>query len=485
MKKKPSPSAAAINKARDLFHKGMHRQAEDVYRMILLGDPDDTSAMLDLGLLLAQRGETAEPRELYTKVLAADPRHAGATIALAVTLIEAGERDEALRMADRARTLRPDAKALGRLGVFYSRAGHKDAAAECLQSAIRLAPDDVTSYFALQRLKKLSIGDPLFAGLLRLEKQAAALPAPAPARATLHFTLGNIYIDADLPEKAFHHYAEGNRIKKGVVYFNMEQHERQIEAMLRLFATFPDINGGDESEQPVFIVGMPRSGSTLVDQILASHPEARGMGEVTLFQDSLPDRLQTNPEAATLADLTPEVLGATARKYLALTAPYAGGALRLGNKMLSNFFWLGIIRLALPRAKIIHCTREPLDTALSIWQTMFADNMVPWGYDPEDIGRYYRSYRKMMAHWHNLFPGAIFEANYERLVTAPEAETRRLIDYCGLGWDDRCLKFHETARLVKTASADQVRRPLYTSAAGKGKKYENWLHPLREALEKP
>ena len=198
----------------------------------------------------------------------------------------------------------------------------------------------------------------------------------------------------------------------------------------------------------------------------------------------LPESFQHAPETITAETLTPAVLDGIAAKYLAATERYAGGALRLADKTLSNFLWIGVIRLALPNAKIIHCTRDPVDTAFSIWQMMFSEGLVPWGYDVEDIGCYFRGYNKMMAHWEKVFPGAIYAANYESLVKNQETETRRLIDFIGLPWDARCLKFHETGRIVKTASADQVRRPLYGDSVEKWKKYEKYLAPLLESLAK-
>lgn len=475
---------SAINNARSLHRKGMHKQAEEVYRMILLQDAGNTSALLELGIALAQRGETEEPRELYSKVLALEPRNGDAMMALAIVTLEAGDRAEALRLAAQARQLKPSSQTLGKLGVFYSKTGLKDEALECLKAAVRRDPADVTSYFSLQRLKQLKPGTPEFSSLLALERKAAGL-SPAD-RATLHYTLGNAFLDADEPAKAFPHFAEANRLKKSSAYFNMEQYTRQIDDMIRQFddALVKKLSGkgGSPSERPVFIVGLPRSGSTLVDQIIASHPDARGMGEVRFFQDGIPEFIQRDPGAISPETLAPEVLSGIANKYLAVTERHAAGAQRLADKMLMNFFWIGIIRLALPNAKIIHCTRDLADTAFSIWQLMFSEGLVPWGYDARDIGCYFKGYRKIMAHWNRLFPGRIYEANYESMVAGQEKETRKLVEFCGLPWDDRCLKFYETERTVKTASAGQVRRPIYADSAGKWKKYEAHLGFLLDEI---
>ncbi len=472
---------SAIMNARTLYKKGMHKQAEEVYRLILLQDPDNVAALLDLGLALAQRGEFDEPQALYKKVLALDPRNGNATMALAIATMETGDRDEALRLAGLARDMKPTPQTLGRLGVFYRKAGLKEDAVACLTTALRHDPADIASYFSLQRLNELPPESAEFKNLLLLEKKSGSLPAAD--RATLHFTLGNALLDAGDDENAFRHFAEANRLKKGASYFNATQYTRQIGEMIRAFgSTMNQKPSGNGSVRPVFIVGLPRSGSTLVDQIIASHPEARGIGEVRCLPDSLPESFQRAPETITTETLTPAVLDGIAAKYLAATDRYATGTTRLADKMLSNFLWIGIIRLALPDAKIIHCTRDPADTAFSIWQMMFSEGLVPWGYDAEDIGCYFRGYQKLMAHWEQIFPGAIYEANYESLVKNQETETRKLVEFIGLPWDARCLKFHETGRIVKTASADQVRRPLYGDSVQKWKKYEKYLTPLLESI---
>jgi hypothetical protein len=180
-------------------------------------------------------------------------------------------------------------------------------------------------------------------------------------------------------------------------------------------------------------------------------------------------------------NLSGAALDGIAQKYLALTDGVARGAARLADKMLFNYLWAGVIRLALPGARIIHCTRDPRDIALSLWQLTFPSGM-QWTYDMQDIARYYLAYKKLMAHWNDLFPGEIHEANYESMVAGQEGETRRLLAFCDLPWDSRCLDFHESRRMVKTSSSAQVRRPIYGDSVGKWKKYEKYLAPLLDAL---
>jgi hypothetical protein len=236
-----------------------------------------------------------------------------------------------------------------------------------------------------------------------------------------------------------------------------------------------------------------RSGSTLTDQILSSHPAVKSVGEAEYLAQTIPPYPNAevpghfkpgapNITRAFIDNLSPEVLDDIGRKYLALTAHAAPGAERVIDKMLHNYFWVGLIRLALPGAKIIYTTRDPVDTGLSLWTLLFSAHL-PWAYDQRDIGRYILTCRKIMAHWQKLFPGDIYEANYERMVANQEEETRKLLDFCRLPWDDRCLKFHETKRQVSTSSATQVRQPIYKDSVKRWKKHEAYLRELIETLE--
>jgi hypothetical protein len=237
---------------------------------------------------------------------------------------------------------------------------------------------------------------------------------------------------------------------------------------------------------------MPRSGSTLVDQILSSHESVGSVGEAPFFAKSIPALQGGDLPGLSLSDgnglgrslvlgMSPAVLQGIAQKYQSfVTAAGARGGCVV-DKMLFNYLWVGVIRLALPGAKIIHCTRDPHDIGLSIWQLLFTADM-PWAYDLAEIGRYYKTYQKAMAHWNGIFPGEILEVNYEKMVQDQEGETRRLLEFCELPWDDRCLRFYETKRAVQTASHSQVRKPVYRDSLAKWKKYEKHLAPLVRAL---
>jgi hypothetical protein len=232
-----------------------------------------------------------------------------------------------------------------------------------------------------------------------------------------------------------------------------------------------EAGGGDPSEIPIFILGMPRSGSTLIEQILASHAWVHGAGERMDFPDLLAD----------LGDRDFRALGAA---YAARSGTLAPGAGRVTDKLPGNFLHAGAIHLALPRARIIHSRRDPADTCLSCYTKLFRGEQ-PFTYDLGELGRYYRAYERLMAHWRVVLPESVFlEVDYEALVADPETQTRRLLAHCGLAWDPACLVFHETRREIRTASAVQVRQPLYGGSVGRWRRHGERLEPLLRELRR-
>jgi hypothetical protein len=244
---------------------------------------------------------------------------------------------------------------------------------------------------------------------------------------------------------------------------------------------------GIEDERPVFIIGMPRSGSTLVEQILSSHPDVYGAGEVKYLSRALGqlrDRfpsLQKYPQM--MEKITPAQLEIVAKNYLSALSTGAGDAKRITDKLLTNYFFVGLIHLLYPKARFIHTARDPIDTCLSGFTKLFKDDM-PHSYDLGELGRYYGKYRELMAYWEKTLPkGTIKTVVYEDVVANTEKEAKELIKFLGLEWNDKCLEFHKSDRPVKTASVAQVRKPIYKTAVKRWKKYGDGLKPLADAIE--
>ena len=298
----------------------------------------------------------------------------------------------------------------------------------------------------------------------------------------LHFALGRIYGDLGQYQQSFRHLVEGNALKRKQLAYDEAAVLARFDVTRSLFSAevMEERAGlGDPSDAPVFILGMPRSGTTLVEQILASHPEVHGAGELGDFEiavASLGDADGTPP------DVGGEELRAIGARYVERVRALAPAARRITDKMPGNFRFAGLIHLALPNARIIHTSRDPVDTCLSCFSILFGGDQ-PYSYDLGELGRYYRAYASLMAHWRAVLPkGFMLEVRYEALVADFEPQARRIVAHCGLAWDNSCLDFHTAARPVRTASSAQVRRPIYQSSVGRSRPYAGMLRPLLATL---
>jgi hypothetical protein len=306
----------------------------------------------------------------------------------------------------------------------------------------------------------------------------------------LGFALGKAYADIGAHERAFRRLIDANALKRKQTFYD---EGASLAGFERMKAAFTDAlmraneGLGDPSCAPVFILGMPRSGTTLVEQILASHPGLFGAGEIDDFGKATVASLrraqrsaQDFPEA--ISTMSGEQLRRLGEDYLGRIRAKAPAAERIANKTPENFRLVGLIHLALPNARIIHMRRDPVDRCVSCFSKLFAENL-PYAYDLGELGRYYRAYEDLMAHWRAVLPeGVVLDVRYEEVVADLEGQTRRILDHCRLEWDARCLDFHRAARPVRTASVAQVRQPIYASSVGRWRAYEPFLAPLISAL---
>ena len=380
------------------------------------------------------------------------------------------------------------------LGNALRDLGRFAEAHDAYRGAIRLAPEKAAYYRNLVQSQGLSIDDPLLAVMERLVHAEA--PLPPEDRIFLHFALGQALADGGAHARSFDHLLAGNALQRRRVTYDEAAMLRVFDHIRTVFT--PDLmhsrgGGGDPSATPVFIVGMPRSGSTLIEQILASHPLVFGVGERPDFPQALGQLVISNGGAASdLAAITAlsadhfALLGADYLRRLrdAASGDAAGGTRayqRITDKYLANFAYLGLIHLALPNARFIHSRRAPVETCLSCFSRLFDD--VPFSYDLGELGRYWRAYDALMAHWARVLPpGVMLEVRYEDVVADLESEARRMLAHCGLQWDRACVAFHATKRLVLTESAVQVRQPIYRSSVERWRPVSDLLRPLLEGL---
>jgi tetratricopeptide (TPR) repeat protein len=441
-------------------------------------DPRLPEAHLHLGNTLFVMNEMHAAAAAYRAGLEVAPDHPGLHVALAMAERALGLLDEAEAGARRALALRPRAAdALALLGGLAMDRGRFEEGTQLLRQALAIDPQLPEALTGLSAVRRMTREDSPWR---EAAERALARSLPVAHAVNLHHALGKYCDDVGDYDAAFQHHHEANTLahRSRPPYDRAATTERVTRTLVAFDANALETlrRHGLDSERPVFIVGMPRSGTTLAEQILASHPEVHGAGEQLYWSFAADVEAAAPPgeRAATIVGL--------GREYLATLATLSAAASRVIDKLPSNFRNLGLIHAALPRARIIHLERDPLDTCLSIYFQGFTAGH-PYATDFEDLAHYYREYRRLMAHWRaTLPPETLLEMRYESLVDDPEGWSRRMLAHIGLPWDPRCLEFHRTERPVLTASRWQVRQPLGKGSVGRWRRYERYLGPLREAL---
>jgi tetratricopeptide (TPR) repeat protein len=481
----PHTAQAHNNLGAILFDLERLDEAEQALRHALTLAPDLSEAHLNLGNVLKELGRFGEAEIACRRASELNPQTAEAHCSLGNVLVKLDRFEEAEAAYRCALALEPGlAEAHHNLGVTLKFLGRLAEAREAVDRAIALAPRKAVHFLSLGELKSFADDDPAIAAMEDLLVDTARLPVKE--QINLHFALAKAYDDVGRRDDGFRQLLAGNTLKRRNAAYDEAAALTEIARTAEVFSPelirkFP---GGEPSAVPIFVIGMPRSGSTLIEQILSSHPQVSGVGELPLLADAAAEigksRGSSLPDV--MADLSGDELRQFGARYVAEITAFAPDAARIVNKTLSNFIHAGLIHLALPRARIIHAVRDPVATCMSCFSKLFAAGQF-YCYDLAELGRYYRHYRALMEHWHRVLPpGRILDMRYEDVVADLEGQARRMIAYCGLDWDERCLAFHETERPVLTASAVQVRQPLYRAALDRGRDYHDHLAPLLAEL---
>jgi tetratricopeptide (TPR) repeat protein len=488
------PDLAEANYGLATALQGLKRFEEAIihYESAIATDPEYAEAHHGLASTLQALNRHAQAVSCFERALSVDPQFAEANYGLGIALQALDRHEEAIRSYQNALASAPGfADAHNNLGGALQQLGRLEDARVAFERALALAPRKVEFYLNLLDIKKLTADDRHFAGLQALAKDEASLEPED--RINLHFAMGKALAQVGDERQAFDHLLEGNSLKRQEVVHDEVAAWRMFERIQAVFSAElmrSKQGGGDLSQLPIFIVGMPRSGSSLVEQILASHPKVFGAGE----RLELRDALNSFGEASEISLPFPErFLVATGEELRRLGADYLnrlkislpsppGDWQRITDKMPENCRLVGLIHLALPNARIIHTCRDPVDTCLSCFSIHFTADQ-PFAYDLGELGRYYRAYYSLMEHWRQVLPeGLMLDAHYEDLVGDLEGQARRIVAHCGLEWDDDCLAYDKTARPVKTASAAQVRQPIYRSSVGRWRPDADVLKPLLDGL---
>lgn len=435
---------------------------------------------------LLELGRLPEAEAAVRRLLKIEAENAQNWVLLGTVYTRLMRQADALVAFEEAARLDPQEKRLHlSIGHLHKTLGRRTECERAYHACLAADPSYGEAYWSLADLKNYVFGDAEIASMQTLLRGEGGDDVD---QAHLHFALGRAFEQRGDFVTAFRHYESGNRRRRRTVPFDVEHFEDKTRRVLHCFDApfFEERPGmGFQDDAPIFIVGLPRSGSTLVEQILASHSAVEGTFELPNVLSIVRELDHSNPEhdayPESVRTLPPERFAELGRRYLEETAPIRTGRRRFIDKMPNNFSHVGLIHAMLPRATVIDVRRHPLDACFSTYKQFFAEGQ-SFSYGLEDLGRYYRCYLELMDHWDRVLPGRVLQLRYEDLVHDPEAQIRRLLGHCGLDFEAACLSFHETRRPVRTASAEQVRQPLYTSGVGYWRNFEPQLEPLRRAL---
>jgi tetratricopeptide (TPR) repeat protein len=509
-----------LAKAAELHRTGKLEDAEGIYRQILQRDPKNLEALRLLALIAMQFEHYGQAEQFLKRAVdtapdflaawvdlsraqlerldleaalasieraaALNPGSSNVQVHLANVLARSGRHAEAVETYRRAASLNPEVPApwIG-IGNTLKTIGRQAEAIEAYRHAAALRPHNSESWWSLSNLKTFRFED---AEVEAMQRQLADERLTDESRAQFSFALAKAHEDRGEYARAFELYAEGNRLRRRLENYDPVQTEVMND---RIRAVFHDAflerhaGQGHADPAPIFIVGLPRSGSTLIEQILASHSQVDATHElpeagrlVQRINRGRSDRI-AYPEAT--REFAGDQWAALGRAYIDDTRKYRHGAPRFTDKMPNNFPSIGLLALALPNARFINARRHPIDTCLSCYRQLFARGQ-SFTYDLTELGEYYLEYEKMMSHWRAALPGRILDVQYEEMVADQDAQTRRLLDFCGLPFEEACLRYWETGRAIRTASSEQVRQPIYDSSVNFWRNYERELAPLIEIL---
>ena len=484
-----APDQAEVNNnlGAALHAQGAFQEAEP-YLLAAAGiDATIANVPYNLSRLYLSQGRLDDALSAARSAIEINPRYPDYYIALGAVQRAMGDMDDSLSTLRAAVAVNPShPMALNDMGVCLLVLGRFDEAESSFQRALTAAPRLDIAHENLARTRRF--GDADRKQVEYVEALASASSNAEDGQSHLHFAAAKMLDDIGEFERAFQHLQSANAIEHQRTHFDADAGRSFVARTRATFdsAFFEWKNAiGNASDKPIFIVGMLRSGTTLVEQILASHPAIHAGGELEYFRSvagQLPDRLdggQPYPECVKSLDAA--TIDAISRNYLAQLSKHSGDAQRFTDKNPLNFEHLGLIMTVFPNARVIHCRRDPMDLCLSIYFQHFSERH-DFAYHFADIAEYLRQYEQLMAHWHSVFPGRIHDMQYEDLVANLEPVSRAMFEYLDLQWDDNCLEFHRTARPVGTASHWQVRQPLYTRSVARWRPYEPYLEDLRAAL---
>ena len=461
-----------------LCHVGRYAEAEDQFRQAINARGSYPEGHCNLGTVLRWRGRVSESEGPLRRALKLKPTYVDAQVNLSATLVLLGRLGEARNLLEKALKLAPrNVAALVGLGQIAGPEGRLEEAESLFRRALDIDPSADGAWAGLAWLRRMTPAD---SGWVKRAEGLAAHGLAPLSEANIRYAIGKYWDDVGDFGRAFRAYQRANELQKmAAESYKREARTRFVDDMIRVYTrqtlSRPPA-GASDSARPVFVVGMPRSGTSLVEQIIASHPAARGAGELGFWSEAMrrhEGAIRNEPIGGPLA-------GRLSAAYLRVLAQHSPDALRVVDKATFNSEYLGVIHLVFPRARFIYLRRDPVDTCLSCYFQQLSQEM-SFTMDLSDLAHYCGEHRRLMVHWREaLPPGVLLDVPYEKLIADQETWTRRMLEFVGLEWDARCLDFHKTERTVSTASFWQVRQKLYQSSVGRWRNYQKFIGPLLE-----
>lgn len=472
----PDLATAHNNLGAVLLGQAKYEAATSSFERALALRPDMAQALENLGKALHHLRRFDEAVACLRKAITLAPGFAQAYCSLGNSLLALGRDEEAMQAVAAARDLAPEDEAtLVALGIVLQALGKFEDARNLDADILQRNPDHVVAHYGLAMRKTFTRNDPQIAAIKRLLSRGRLSDID---QCRLHMALFKAHDDLNEPETAFRHLRQCNALRKRLLGYDIAQSLAEYRNLKRHFVKgrVPPAVRDDAAPRPIFVVGMPRSGTTLTEQIISSHPQVQGGGELSLLALLLAPLLQSK------AKYTAAAAAQVRADYLAHISLLANDKPWITDKTTLDFRFIGYILEIFPEAKIVHTCRSPAAVCWSNLTHLYGADSCGFSYDANDVVEYHHLYRGMMAFWEEHFPGQVYHLDYERLTEDQEAETRKLIDYLGIGWDDACLNFHDNARSVRTASQEQVRKKMYTGSSGRWRLYEPLLEGAFESL---
>ena len=462
-------------------------EAISCFKKVIKLDANFVPAYNNLGNIFRELKQFDQALEMFEMTLKLNPGMAEAYYNIGIVKKQQGYFKEAIDAYDKVLAINPDdVKACFNKATSLQRLGKFDKAKELYCKVIELKNDYTDAYANIVQLQKYT--SPEHKDAVNIKSLLENDDLNEEARINLHFALGKIYDDCSTYNNAFQHFQIANQLKHKKLDYNPAAFEKYVSDIIDTFSSFAieeKCNIADKNDKPIFIVGMPRSGTTLIEQIIASHSDVFGANELPFINElarSLPKRLNTNADyPQCLSQMENTVCKDVAEEYINELNKLDGSAKRLTDKMPYNFLHLGLIALCFPGSKIIHCNRHPLDTCLSIYFCDFHGSP-SYAYNLEEIAHYYSQYSRLMAFWKEYLSIPIFNIDYEHLIDNRDKISRQMIEFLGLEWDGKCLDYHKTDRAIKTASLWQVRQRVYKTSLNRWRNYKEFIQPLNDKL---